>query len=145
MIADAELQDTQTAVPRPSTITQSAAASSALDGDPKNGFSRRASLLGAAAHRREAANMVACSPAPRLVCRLQIPSRSNGARTTSRRRRACRGRSADLSRHQRLLRAAARRRETDDSPHATPTAGPECRLQWWSISRCAHHLYFKFG
>ena len=29
--------------------------------------------------------------------------------------------------------------------HATPTAGPERRLQWWLISWCAHRAYFKFA
>jgi len=29
--------------------------------------------------------------------------------------------------------------------HATLTAGPERRLQWWSIPWCAHRVYFKFA
>ena len=40
-------------------------------------FSRRARMLGAAAHRCRADSMTACSLAARLVCRLQMPSRFN--------------------------------------------------------------------
>jgi len=53
-IADAGLQDTQTAVPRPATVAQSAASSCALDGDRPAG-----SCLGTGACYDDG---VACSP-----------------------------------------------------------------------------------
>ena len=40
-------------------------------------------MLGAAAHRRRADSMTACSLAARLICRLQMPSRFNSVRIQS--------------------------------------------------------------